>query len=162
VARRSEPGDQLVTSGDPNGQPGIARIEVIEPSGGMLVPVQDLIEHRPTLSRNPPRVAEPRVSEFGEPGGRVEIPVSLKRLYEFEDAVELTLVAPKEVVGLNAVKVTIPKDQTEAKLVLEASRDATPGENKLTLQAKLKFNNQDLQWDQPIRLKVAAKQKSKD
>jgi hypothetical protein len=71
-------------------------------------------------------------------------------------------VPPKEVVGLNAVKVTIPKDQTETKLVLEASSDATPGEHKLTLQARLKFNNQDLQWDQPIHLKVAAKQKNKD
>jgi chemotaxis protein histidine kinase CheA len=97
-----------------------------------------------------------------EPGGRIEIPVSLKRLYEFDDSVELTLVAPKDVIGLNAVKVIIPKDQTETKLVLEASSDATPGEHKLTLQAKLKFNNQDLQWDQPIKLKVATKQKTKN
>src|SRR5258708_2481830 len=97
-----------------------------------------------------------------EQGGRIEIPVSLKRLYEFNDSVELTLVAPKDVIGLNAVKVTIPKDQTETKLVLEASPDATPGEHKLSLLAKLKFNNQDLQWDQPIEMKVAAKQKNKD
>jgi hypothetical protein len=97
-----------------------------------------------------------------EAGGRIEIPISLKRLYEFDDFVELTLVTPKDAVGLNGVKVTIPKDQTETKLVLEASPDATPGEHKLTLQAKLKFNNQDLQWDQPIQLMVAAKQKNKD
>jgi hypothetical protein len=97
-----------------------------------------------------------------EPGGRIEIPISLKRLYEFDDSVELTLVAPKDVVGLKAAKVTISKDQTETKLVLEAAPDATAGEHKLTLQANLKFNNQDLQWDQPIQLMVAAKQKNKD
>ena len=71
-----------------------------------------------------------------EPGGRIEIPISLKRLYEFNDSVELTLVAPKDVVGLNAVKVTIPKDQTETKLVLEATPDATPVQPKLTFQKK--------------------------
>jgi hypothetical protein len=92
--------------------------------------------------------------------------MAAERTWGFEDQArlfqELTLVAPKDVVGLNAAKVTIPKDETETKLVLEASPDATLGEHKLTLQAKLKFNNQDLQWDQPLHLKVAAKQKHKD
>ncbi|MEO8427956.1 MAG: hypothetical protein ABI651_12675, partial [Verrucomicrobiota bacterium] len=87
-----------------------------------------------------------------EQGGRVEIPISLKRLYEFNDSVELTLAPPKDVVGLKTAKVTVPKDETEVKLVFEASPDATPGEHKLTLQAKLQFNNQDLLWDQPIHL----------
>ena len=49
-----------------------------------------------------------------------------------------------------ASKATIPKNQTETTLVIEAAPDATLGEHKLTLNASLKLNNQELKVDQNV------------
>jgi len=94
-----------------------------------------------------------------EQGSKVEIPVKIVRLFSYGDPVDLTLSVPKEITGLSSAKVTIPKDQTEAKLVVDAAANAIPGDHKLTLQAALKLNNQDIKVDQPISLRVAAKPK---
>ena len=96
-------------------------------------------------------------------GGKVEIPVKLARLYDFKDPVDISLVVPATAKGVTAAKLTIPRDGTETKLVLETKPDATPGEHKLTLQAALKLNGQDIKVDQPLTLKVAevAKPKAK-
>lgn len=93
-------------------------------------------------------------------GAKIEIPVTIKRLYEFNDPVELTLVAPKDANGLSGAKVTIPKDQSQAKFVVEAKADVKPGDYMLTLQAGLKLNSQDLKVDQLIALKVSAVEKT--
>ncbi len=95
-----------------------------------------------------------------EQGKKIEIPVQIRRLYDYADPVELTLELPKGVSGLTVPKLTIPKDQSAGTLVVEAAGDATPGEHKVTLQAALKLNNQDLKVDQGITLKVAGAQKS--
>ena len=85
-------------------------------------------------------------------GAKLEIPVTITRLYGFTDGVELTV---KEADGLKTEKITIPKDQTTGKLVTEATADAKTGEQKLTLQASLKFNGQDLKLEQPITLRLS-------
>ncbi|MBI4325845.1 MAG: hypothetical protein HY674_11350, partial [Chloroflexi bacterium] len=90
------------------------------------------------------------------PGGKAGIPVTIGRLYGFSDPVELNLIVPNEAKGISAVKQVIPKDQTQAVLIIEAAAEATPGEHKATLQAVLKLNNQELKVDQSILLKVAA------
>ena len=94
-------------------------------------------------------------------GAKLEIPVSITRLFSYADPVDLTLVLPAGVKGITAAKVTIAKDQKDAKLVIEASADATPGEHKLTVQATLKLNGQDLKVEQPVALKLAAVEKPK-
>jgi len=94
------------------------------------------------------------------PGSKLEIPVTIKRLYDFAEAVELTLPVPKEVSAVGTAKATIPKDQSQAKLVFDAAPNAKAGDHKLTLQAVLKLNNQELKVDQPIVLKVAAAEKA--
>ncbi len=94
-----------------------------------------------------------------EQGAKVEYSVTVTRLYGFVDPVEVNLVLPAGVSGLNAAKLVIPKDQTQGKLVIEAAANATPGDHKLTLQAALKLNTQDLKVDQPVTLKVSAKAK---
>ena len=86
------------------------------------------------------------------PGAKLEIPVTITRLYGFTDGVELSV---KDINGLKAEKITIPKDQTAGKLVAEAAADAKPGEQKLTLQASLKFNGQDLKLEQSVTLRLA-------
>jgi len=68
---------------------------------------------------------------------------------------------PASAKGVSAAKLTIPRDGTDAKLALETKADATPGEHKLTLQAALKLNGQDIKVSQPLTLKVAAVEKPK-
>lgn len=94
-------------------------------------------------------------------GGKVEVPVKLSRLYDFKDPVDVSLVVPASAKGVSAAKLTIPRDGTEAKLSLETKADATPGEHKLTLEAALKLNGQDIKVSQPLTLKVAAVEKPK-
>ena len=94
-----------------------------------------------------------------EPGGKVEYSVTIARLFGFVDPVEVNLVLPAGVSGLNAAKLVIPKDQTQGKLVIEAAANATPGDHKLTFQAALKLNAQEIKVDQPVALKVSAKAK---
>ena len=86
------------------------------------------------------------------PGAKLEIPVTITRLYGFADGVDLTIIDAKEI---KAEKITIPKDQTAGKLIAEAAADAKPGEQKLTLQASLKFNGQDLKLERSIALRLA-------
>ena len=94
-------------------------------------------------------------------GTKLEIPVSITRLFGYADSVDLTITLPSGVKGISAAKVTIAKDQKEAKLILEAAADATPGEHKVTVQAALKLNGTDLKVEQPVALKLAAVEKPK-
>ncbi len=94
-----------------------------------------------------------------EAGGKVEYSVTITRLFGFVDPVEVNLVVPAGVSGLTAAKLVIPKDQTQAKLVIETAANATPGDHKLTLQAALKLNAQEIKVDQSVTLKVSAKAK---
>lgn len=108
----------------------------------------------------PIKVGEVAAQQVSQ-GAKVEVPVKLTRLYDFKDPVDLSLVVPGGVKGVSAAKLTIPRDGTDAKLALETKPDATPGEHKLTLQAALKLNGQDIKVDQPLTLKVAAVEKPK-
>jgi hypothetical protein len=108
----------------------------------------------------PIKVGEVAAQQVSQ-GAKVEVPVKLTRLYDFKDPVDLSLVVPASAKGVSAAKLTIPRDGTEAKLSLETKADATPGEHKLTLQAALKLNGQDIKVDQPLVLKVAAVEKAK-
>lgn len=113
-----------------------------------------------TVTAAPIKLTEPAAQSLSQ-GGKVEIPVKLDRLYDFKDPVDVNLVVPASVKGVSAAKLTIPRDGTDAKLSLETKADATPGEHKLTLQAVLKLNGQDIKVDQPLVLKVAAVEKPK-
>jgi hypothetical protein len=91
------------------------------------------------------------------PGGKLEVPVKIARLYGFADAVELTMTPPQGVAGLAAAKVTIPADKSEAKLTIEAAADAKPGDYALTLTASLKQNNRPVNLAQPLAIKITPK-----
>lgn len=88
------------------------------------------------------------------PGAKLELPVQINRLYGYADPVQLSVTIPKGVAGLKAAPVTIPKDGTEAKLILEATAGATPGEHALTIQAVSRFNNQNLTTTETMHLAV--------
>jgi hypothetical protein len=87
---------------------------------------------------------------------KAEVPVKLTRLYGFKDPVEISLVVPDAVKGLSAQKVTIPADQTESKIVLETSTDASVKEQKVNVLAVAKLNGKELKVEQPLTISIAA------
>ncbi|MDA1050236.1 MAG: hypothetical protein O3C40_07120 [Planctomycetota bacterium] len=87
-------------------------------------------------------------------GEKLELPVSLERLYGFAEDTEVTLELPKGVAGLTISKVTIAKDQQDGKFEVTAAKDATPGDHAVTVRAKAKFNGLDVEATQQVVLKV--------
>lgn len=87
-------------------------------------------------------------------GAKIELPVTLERLYGFADQVEVTFEPPKGVAGLTVNKVTLPKDQTQGKFEIAANDKATPGDHTVTLRAKAKFNNVTVETTQSVVVKV--------
>jgi hypothetical protein len=90
-----------------------------------------------------------------EAGGKQEISVAITRLYGFADAVEVSLIAP-EVKGLLGT-ITIPKDQSAAKLAIQSDAATAVGNHVVKLQAKLKVNNQPIAVEQPLTVNVVGK-----
>ncbi|QDU97173.1 hypothetical protein [Lignipirellula cremea] len=91
-------------------------------------------------------------------GEKVEIPVSVERGFDFEDAVDCTLVLPSGVAGLTG-KLSIPKGMTEGKLEIAAAANATVGEHELTLSGATKFNNVTATTSTTFKIKVEAADK---
>ncbi|MSR42815.1 MAG: hypothetical protein EXS19_02115 [Pedosphaera sp.] len=91
-------------------------------------------------------------------GAKIEIPINLTRLFDYVDPIEVNL-APQTIKGVTAAKITVAKDQAQAKFVIEAAATAAAGEHPLRLQATVKINGQTLIVEQPFTLKIAAKAK---
>jgi hypothetical protein len=91
-----------------------------------------------------------------KPGEKQELPVSVSRLYGFADQVALSLVVADASIGVKAPDVNVPKDQSAGKLMLEVGPQAKPGEHKALVRAKLSFNGQTLQTEQPVTIKIDA------
>lgn len=108
-----------------------------------------------TVTPAPVRVSLPTPAAPLALGSKLELPVQIERLYDYADTVELEAVIPGGVRGLKIAKTTVPAKQTAGKLVCEAAADATPGTHALTLRARVRFNGQTLQVDQPLPITVA-------
>jgi hypothetical protein len=91
-----------------------------------------------------------------KPGAKQELAVNLSRLYGFADQVSLSLVLADASIGVKAPDVNVPKDQSTGKLMLEVAPNAKPGEYPARVRAKLSFNGQPLQVEQPVTLKIDA------
>ncbi len=90
-------------------------------------------------------------------GEKVELPVSIQKLYGFDDAVTLELDAPKGVTGLKLEKPgKIDKGQADTKLSVIADKKATPGSHTFEVEAKLKYNGQNLSVKRAIKVVVEA------
>jgi hypothetical protein len=99
------------------------------------------------LSLTPP-------STPAKPGDKVEIPITLGRLYGFNDTVTIGLADPNA--GIRVPEVNIPPGQSQAKMMVELDGKATPGDHHVTIRARLNFNGQPSQLDQPLTLAIAA------
>jgi hypothetical protein len=86
-------------------------------------------------------------------GARVEVPVTIKRLYGFADPVNVQYMGVFTVPGIAAPLVTIPAKQTEGRLVIEAASTA-PGTYTATVQASVTYSGQILILKQDLTLTV--------
>ncbi|HJT34716.1 MAG TPA: hypothetical protein VJ783_22000 [Pirellulales bacterium] len=94
-------------------------------------------------------------------GEKIEVPVTINRLYGFTNQVQINVSAPGGVGGLNIPQLVIPDNQTQGKLLISANDNATPGSHELRVQANLQFNNQGLQIIDKLPVRVEKVEKKK-
>ena len=92
-------------------------------------------------------------------GEKGMVTATLTRKYNFAEPVNLTLELPQGVQGLSAQQVTVAKDQAEGKLEIAAAANATPGDHMVTIRAKGRFNNVEVQQQATVMVKVEAVEK---
>jgi hypothetical protein len=92
-------------------------------------------------------------------GDKAMATATVTRKYNFADAVNLTLELPQGVQGLSAQQVSVPNGQAEGKLEIVAAANATPGDHLLTVRAKGRFNNVEVQQAATVMVKVEAVEK---
>lgn len=87
-------------------------------------------------------------------GESIEVPVSIQRLYGFQDNVEVEYRNPSGVSGVSGKKLTLGKGKTQGKLELSANDNATPGEHTAHLRFGLRWGNVSLETEQPLTFTV--------
>jgi hypothetical protein len=87
-------------------------------------------------------------------GDKVEIPLTLERLYDFNQAVNFQTVIPQGVSGLQAPNLSIAAGAGDGKVTVTAQPNATPGDHTMLLRVTLNFNGQNLTFDRPFTLTV--------
>ena len=88
-------------------------------------------------------------------GNKLEVKVTVKRINGFTGPVKLGLGLPPATKGLSAPEVTIPADQTEATLVVNAAGDATEGQIQYAVIRGTADWDGPTSADQPVTIKVA-------
>ena len=76
-----------------------------------------------------------------EQGGKLEVPIAVNRMYGFKGQVDFQIAGDKPA-GVKVSNMSVAGDQSQGKLVLEADKNAAPGERKLNVEARLNFNGQ--------------------
>jgi hypothetical protein len=102
----------------------------------------------------PITVAVPAPGAALRQGGKLEVPVTINRLYGFDNQVQFNVQLPGGVGGLSIPQLTIPQNQNQGTLVINAGNDATPGKHDLRLQGFLQFNNQNVQLIETVSITV--------
>jgi curved DNA-binding protein CbpA len=89
-------------------------------------------------------------------GEKIEIPVSIEKLFGFDEKVDLTLEPPKGASGFSPKNVSIDKGKSEAKIEFSAAANATPGEQTFTVRAKSRYNNFNFDETYEVEINVEA------
>jgi hypothetical protein len=112
------------------------------------------------IAESPLTITFPQPSITIDQRGEAELPINIARLYGFAEEIELVL-TNENTRGVSADPLKLTKDQTEGKLMLKADKSAQPGERKLALEVRLKFNGQDLRQKAEFTVVVNEKKESK-
>ncbi len=105
---------------------------------------------------HPLKVTAPSTLGKLQPEKTLELPVSIERLYGFDDKVDVELDLPQGIKGISVDKAAIDKGKKDAKLTLKAGKDLTPGNHAATLRLRLRFNNVSLVVEQPLTIEAEA------
>jgi hypothetical protein len=89
-----------------------------------------------------------------KPEAQVELPLQVERLFGFNEAIEITAATTDAAKGLSLQPVSIAKDSSEAKLIISAGKDTTPGDKELRVDAKLKLNGEELMVSRTLKIRV--------
>jgi Bacterial pre-peptidase C-terminal domain len=89
-----------------------------------------------------------------KPGAKVELPLSIKRLYGFADPVQVQFLGVHAITGINSPPVAIPPGQSDGRLVIEALGNAPPGTYTSSVQASAAYNGQTLTVRQDLTLTI--------
>jgi hypothetical protein len=87
-------------------------------------------------------------------GTDLELPLSIERLFNYADPVEIGLKVPIHVVGIEAEAVTIPKGETTSALLVRLAADLDPGDYPLKIEATLQLNDQEIRVEEPLTIRV--------
>lgn len=88
------------------------------------------------------RLASANVSV--KPGSKVEVPLTIKRLYGFAGPVQAQFLGVFNIAGINSPLVTVPAAQVDGRIVIEALSSAAPGTYATAVQATVTYNGQNL------------------
>lgn len=94
-------------------------------------------------------------------GEELRIPISINRMYGFDDKVDVVAQLPKSAAGIKIAKLSLEKGVDQGELVVVASDAAKVGDHKLTIQANATFNKVSVKTSQTVRLQVQATQVAK-
>lgn len=87
-------------------------------------------------------------------GAKLELPVSINRLYGYDEEVQVEVTPPRGVQGLKIDNPKIGKGAKDTKVTIEAAANATVGTHEITVKATARFNNQNLQVTETIPLTI--------
>jgi hypothetical protein len=93
-----------------------------------------------------------------KPEAKIEIPVNIVRMYNFNEAVEVTLDPPAGVPGLQQIKATIPAGAAAGKAELTPQKNSPAGDHVFNVKAKGKFGNVNFETAGQVTVKVEAAQ----
>ncbi len=88
-------------------------------------------------------------------GDKVELPIKLNKLFGFDEAIEVTW-EPKNIPNLNAKKIDIAKGAADGKFEITAAKDTPAGEHQVSVKAKGKWNNINVEAETMVTIKVEA------
>jgi hypothetical protein len=106
-------------------------------------------------------VTENANTNSAHPGEKFDLPIAIKRLYGFTNAVQFSLSSPDQLKGLKPATVSVPKEKGEGTLQFETPTNAVPGTYQFNLQAEVKFNDQTLKLDRKVPIRIAAVETAK-
>jgi len=85
-----------------------------------------------------------------KPGEKLELPLSIKRLYGFADPVQVQFLGVFNITGVTSAIVTVPAGQTEGRLIIDVAGNALPCMHATALQATAALNGQALSVKQEL------------
>jgi hypothetical protein len=92
-------------------------------------------------------------------GSKVEVPLTIRRLPGFADAVQVQFLNTGNIAGISTSPVAIAAGKTDARLVIETVGNAPPGSYETTLLATVTYNGQPLSVKKELTLTIEPAQK---